>query len=249
MLDQGLAVFIRKPLSIDISSDPISHNPMLAQIDQMPFCPMLGNNEHVGTLPLNETEYYAHFSRVFLDGLEESTLKPGNKQSAGKLYPGAFGKKCCVTLSIQCQPELAMRVKHPGARPAMGGVMKPIEDCAMEEHIYYTAIAMSDSYFSKERYPNHRVFYKTPPIGCSVLGAGPMGMLFAVEWIGVVFFSIISEPFYAGSNKHKDALSMFNGFENVRDFGNPICIRRNTLFKTDDENKYGVAWGNTMKSL
>ncbi len=162
MLDQGLAVFIRKPLSIDISSDPISHNPMLAQIDQMPFCPMLGNNEHVGTLPLNETEYYAHFSGISLDGIEESTLKPGNKQSAGKLYPGAFGKKCCVTLSIQCQPELAMRVKHPGARPAMGGEMKPMEEIAMEEHIYYSAIAMSDSYFSKERYPDYRVFYIKP---------------------------------------------------------------------------------------
>ena len=123
---------------------------------------MLGNNEHLGILPLNETEFYAHFSEISLDGIEESTLKLGKTQSAGKLYPGVLGKKRCVTLSDTCYPELAMKVKVPGARPAMGGEMKPMEEIAMEEHIYYSAIAMSDSYFSKERYPDYRVFYIKP---------------------------------------------------------------------------------------
>ena len=40
-----------------------------------------------------------------------------------------------------------------------------------------------------------------------------MGMLFAAELIGVVFFSIISESFYAGSKNHKAALSMFDAVE------------------------------------
>eukprot|EP00981_Chlorochromonas_danica_P007003 scaffold1522_cov174-Ochromonas_danica.AAC.7 len=43
-------------------------------------------------------------------------------------------------------------------------------------------------------------------IGCSTLGAGPMGMLFAAEWIGIVFFSIFSEPFFATSKNHRAAL-------------------------------------------
>lgn len=102
------------------------------------------------------------------------------------------------------------------ARAPSGGKMKPIEEVAIEEQFAYTTIGMSDSYFSSEVYSDHQVFYKSSPIGRSTLGVGPMGMLFAAKWIGVVFFSIISEPFYAGSKDHRAALSMFDSVESQR---------------------------------
>jgi hypothetical protein len=113
----------------------------------------------------------------------------------------------------------------------------------MEEQFLYTTIAMSDSYFSSETYPDHQVFYKSPPIGCSTLGVGPMGMLFAAEWIGVVFFSIISQPFYAGSQNHIAALRMFDVMEAPRDVANPLLIPRNSMLKSNSSQKFGVAWG------
>lgn len=240
LIKKGFALFIRKSLSLDTSS--IADDQMLANIDDLPFCPPLGNDEFVGTLPLDESEYYDHFSRYSLSGIQESTLRPGKKKSAGKLFPGAFDKKCCVTLPSQCQPELATRVKEP-ARAASGGEMKPIEEVAMEEHFAYTTIGMSDSYFSSEVYPDHHVFYKSPPIGCSTLGAGPMGMLFAAEWIGVVFFSIISEPFFAGSKGHREALNMFDAVESSRDVAHPLLIPRDFLLNSNPRQKLGVAWG------
>eukprot|EP01031_Cornospumella_fuschlensis_P045176 gene45176-55263_t len=82
---KGLALFIRRPLSLDISG--VAGHPMLVNVDDLPFCPVLGNDKHVSTLPLDETEYYDHFSRYSLSGIQESTRKPGKKVSAGKLFP------------------------------------------------------------------------------------------------------------------------------------------------------------------
>lgn len=237
---KGFARFVRKPLSLDINI--VADHPMLANINDLPFCPSLGKDEYVGILPLDETEYYDHFSKYSLSGIQESTLRPGKKKSAGKLFPGAFNKKCCVALPSGCQPELATRVKEP-ARAASAGEMKPIEEVAMEEQFQYTTIAMSDSYFSSEIFPNHQAFYKSPPIGCSTLGAGPMGMLFAAEWIGVVFFSIISQPFFAGSKNHSAALRMFDELEASRDVSNPLLIPRDVKLKSNPREKLGVAWG------
>ena len=120
--------------------------------------------------------------------------------------------------------------------------MKPIDNVAMEELFQYTTIAMSHSYFSSVDYPNDHVFYKSPPMGCSTLGVGPMGMLFAVEWIGVIFYSIISEPFYAGSPNHRAALQMVDAMESPRDISDPFLIPRHEPFKTNRHEKRGVAW-------
>jgi len=70
-----------------------------------------------------------------------------------------------------------------------------------------------------------------------------MGMLFAAESIGVVFFSIISQPFYAGSQNHKAALSMFDTMESTRDVANPLLIPRDFVLKCNRLDKLGVAWG------
>jgi hypothetical protein len=215
---------------------------MLADMNDLPFCPSLGEDEYVGILPLDGTEYHDHFSRYSLNGILASTLTPGKDKSARRLYPGAFNKVCYVVLPSQCQPELATRVKET-ARAASAGAMKSIDEVAMEEHFLYTTIAMSDSYFSSVTYPDHLVFYKSPPIGCSILGAGPMGMLFAAEWIGVVFFSIISQPFYAASPNHREALRMFDALEPVRDVSNALLIPRNYVLNSDPSDRLGVAWG------
>ena len=100
LIKYGFARFIRKPLSLVTSA--FADHSMLVNIDDLPFCPSMGEDEHIGTLPLDETEYYDHFSRYSLSGIQESTLRPGNKKSAGQLFPGAFDKKCCVILPSQC---------------------------------------------------------------------------------------------------------------------------------------------------
>lgn len=239
MIEKGFARFIRKPLSLDTSI--VAGCSMLVNINNLPFCPSFDNDEFVGTLALNETEYYGHFSKYSLNGIQMSTLKPGNKISAINLFPGAFYKKSFVVLPSQCKPELATRVKEP-ARAASAGEMKPINEVALEELFQYTTIAMSDSYFSSEIYPIHHAFYKTPPIGCGTLGVGPMGMLFAAEWIGVVFFSIISQPFYAGSDNHKEALSMFDEMETKSAGQKPFLLSRDFVLTINDQ-KSGVGRG------
>eukprot|EP01031_Cornospumella_fuschlensis_P028165 gene28165-34010_t len=240
MMKQGFARFIRKPLSL--LTPALADHPMLVDIDDLPFCPSMGDDEHVGTFSLDETEYRDHFSRYSLSGIQESTLRPGNELSAKELFPGAFEKKCSVFLPGHCQPALATRVKEP-ARAASGGAVKSIDEVAMDELFIYTTIAISDSYFSSEVYPDHRVYYKSPPIGCGTLGAGPMGMLFAAEWIGVVFFSIISQPFFAGSSNHRAALNTFDTLESSRDVTNPLLIPTNLLLYSNPQEKRSVWWG------
>jgi hypothetical protein len=208
----------------------------------LPFCLSMGHDERVGTLALHEKHYYSFFATYALSGIQQSTLRSGEGELARRLFPGAFGKRVSVQLPYKCQPEFATRVKEP-ARAACTGEIKSIDDIAMEEQSIYSAIAMSDSYFSCQSCRDYRLFYKSPPIGCSTLGAGPMGMLFAVEWIGVLFLSIISQPFYAGSPRHQEALAMFDEIESSRGGSDPLRIPRSHVLHSNPREKWGVAWG------
>lgn len=210
---------------------------MLANADAVfPFCHPVCDDEHIGTLALNEEHYYQWFVRYSLSGIQETSREPGHRRLASQLYTEAFGKSVSVKLPRQCQPELATRVREP-ARAASAGAM------AMEEQAVYIAIGMSDSYFPKALCKQHRLFYASPPIGCSTLGAGPMGMLFAVEWIGVVFLSIVSQPFYAGSPRNQEALAMFDQIEAARDVSISLSIPHDVKLFSNPREKKGVAWG------
>eukprot|EP00598_Pedospumella_elongata_P011271 CAMPEP_0184988908 /NCGR_PEP_ID=MMETSP1098-20130426/26334_1 /TAXON_ID=89044 /ORGANISM="Spumella elongata, Strain CCAP 955/1" /LENGTH=502 /DNA_ID=CAMNT_0027513769 /DNA_START=120 /DNA_END=1628 /DNA_ORIENTATION=+ len=237
--DKGFAQFLRKALSIDLAA--IKHE-MVANIDDLPFCRPLGNDVYIGDLPLDETFYYNHYAAHCLAGTQECSKQPGNKAHASTLYPNAFGdRRCSVNLSSGCAPEFAMRVKDI-ARISENGEVKPIPAIALEELYHYTAISMAESYFSQEQYPEHRAYYKSPPLGAGVLGMGPMGMMFIAEWVGVIFFSIISEPFYAGSNKQAAAKAMIDDIESTREYSDPLLLPLTLPVKTSVE-KRGVAWG------
>lgn len=248
LIETGFARFIRMPLSLDLSRE--LSNPMLVKMDHLPFCTALRLNQYVGVLPLNEDAYYDHFAKVSLKGIQESTMTSGKKQAAKTLFPEAFSMKksrCPVTLPDNCQPELATRVKAPQL-PSFNGEMKSISDTAMEELVMYTTIGICDSYFSGDVGEGNYAFYPSPPIGCSVLGQGPVGMLFAVELIGVVFYSLLSEPFFAGTDKHKEAVAMFDRLAeregaDISD-QRPFYIPKEAEFlQPRDPTKEGVFWG------
>jgi len=54
--------------------------------------------------------------------------------------------------------------------------------------------------------PSQWLFYTRPPLGFAVVASPPMGWIVAVEWVGCLFVSPFSQPFFLGSASHKAAV-------------------------------------------
>lgn len=234
-----ISQFLKIPLTFDPKM--LDSTMKVDELD-LQFCRVDKTDDpRVGVLPLVETYYYDHFARRCLSGTQSCSAAQGHKAHASSLYADAFGKrKSAIKLSSSCAPEFAMNVKDK-TRIAENGEVKPVPPIAVEEMLHYTAIAMTSSFFPYSDL-THRLYYSSPPLGAALLGMGPMGMLFAVEWVGVPFYSIASQPFYAGSRKQAEAKKIFDEVERTRDYKNPLKVPLNLPVRSSPE-KPGVTWG------
>jgi hypothetical protein len=53
----------------------------------------------------------------------------------------------------------------------------------------------------------HRRFFSYPPVGFGLAAFPHVGYLVAVEWIGKLFVSVVSQPFFLGSPEHEAAIA------------------------------------------
>ena len=51
------------------------------------------------------------------------------------------------------------------------------------------------------------LFYDRPPLGYALCGAPPVGWVVAIEWIGRLYISAYSRPFFLGSGEHRAAIA------------------------------------------
>jgi hypothetical protein len=88
------------------------------------------------------------------------------------------------------------------------------------------------------------LFYDRPPLGYAVCGAPPIGWIVSIEWIGRLFISAYSQPFFLGSEQHKSVIDLLDkpNFDEPLDLSLQFSTGDWICRKSDDSSGRIVAW-------
>ena len=98
--------------------------------------------------------------------------------------------------------------------PAFTGEVKPAHssgDSKARAHLFdeivtYAMLGMLGSFFYGVRRHAHR-FFRAPPYAFALAAFPHVGYIVAVEWAGKLLTSVVSEPFFVGSDAHAAAVA------------------------------------------
>jgi hypothetical protein len=116
------------------------------------------------------------------------------------------------SFSRNCLPELHVRGKVTAShafRPAFNGEVKSVGITWLEQAVYYTAMDMVRIFFPASEDGaacGPRRFFSRPPLGFALVTFPHVGYIVALEWIGVLFVSPVSAPFFVDSSEHAAAI-------------------------------------------
>jgi hypothetical protein len=130
----------------------------------------------------------------------------GAKSLKRPVVPGA-------TIPWGCYPELLTTVREP-FHPAFTGEVKPAHssgDTTARAHLFdevvtYAMLGTLGSFFRDVPDGSHR-FFRAPPYAFALAAFPHVGYLVAVEWVGKLLVSVVSEPFFLGSDAHAAAVA------------------------------------------
>ena len=209
-------------LQVGLTSFVMDAPPRLDSLTNLSQADSLGALRNAGSpadLLSEETLYplSTAFVPSWVDATQRSTgLRKGAK-SARTLF--GFTNKIPppqvpgFNLPWGCQPELlaVATIFHP----AFGGEVKSAKSSGdsktpapkmFDELVTYVTLGMVASLF-RDVPVGHRRFFSHPPLGYGLAAFPHVGYLLAVEWIGKLFVSIVSQPFFLGSPEHKTAVA------------------------------------------
>lgn len=132
--------------------------------------------------------------------------------TASALFPGISGLSFVSSL-MNCKPELALRSRLPRV-PGFNGELRTMGDMKMfDGAATHVCLDMARSFFTnwevgsaEPSAANQWLFHTRPPLGFAVVGAPPVAWVVAVEWVGRLFLSAFSQPFFLGSESHTSAI-------------------------------------------
>ena len=108
-----------------------------------------------------------------------------------------------------CMPELltSSRNFHPGFNGEVKSAISRGESSPkmFDELLTYVFLGTAASLFANVP-AGHRRFFSYPPVGFGLAAFPHVGYLVAVEWIGKLFVSVVSQPFFLGSPEHEAAI-------------------------------------------
>ena len=176
-----------------------------------------------------ESCFYA-LATAHLPGFAESVGGPGGDVSAVALFTQAALSTAVWSFPSHCKPELHARSAagspgRPAHCPAFNGELKSAGDGrALEQAVYYTTMDMVRVFFPAQRAAfdktgfaaiaataeaaqHQRLYYTHPPTGYALVGYPYVGHLLALEWVGKVLVSPVSQPFFLGGPQHASAVA------------------------------------------
>ena len=181
------------------------------------------------TLPCDATVAAAFARQLQRSGGDARELAQGTAAhaSAASLLPafaeqggGAAATAQCSgawvlspTQSPVCEPALDVQAATSAAlplRPGFGGQVKSAADCqALGQAAYNTALDMTRVFFpaADARTPCARRYFTTPPLGFALVGSSHVAYIAALEWVGKLLVSPLSQPFVLESAQHAAALA------------------------------------------
>ena len=157
-----------------------------------------------------------------------------------------------ATVPWSCMPELL--TKGAAFHPAFNGEVKSAMSSGegsrlhmFDEVATYAVLGMLGSYFLDVPAGSHR-FFRAPPHAFSLVAMAHVGYLVAVEWVGKVFISAVSEPFFLDSERHRAAIGllpdsdMSGGAVDMPVAKVPVAAWPPAPTSADDKWQAGVIW-------
>jgi len=118
-----------------------------------------------------------------------------------------------IALPWGCMPEILTSSEdfHPAfngeAKSAQSSGDVKMADARMyDQLVTYVTLGIVGSLFKGVPKGRHR-FFTIPPVGYGLAALAHVGYLVAVEWIGKLFMSVVSQPFFLGSPEHEAAIA------------------------------------------
>ena len=162
---------------------------------------------------MQEGSFYASASS-HLPAFACRVAHEGGAMAAQALFSSAGLCSAAWRFTGASQPELHVRAATSPARPfrpAFNGEVKSAGDgLALEQAAYYTAMDMVRVFFPAEDAVTpcrERRFFHTPPLGFALVGYPHVAYLIALEWVGRLLVSPLSQPFLLESPQHAAAVA------------------------------------------
>lgn len=209
MLQDGLSVF---------AMDSSPHVDSLATLSQAKSLVRLHEAGAPTTLLAEEALY--PISTAFVPEWVDVTPRPADLRLGAKAASTLFGfsgrnpppEIPGFSLPWTCRPELLTSASQ--YHPAYGGEVKSAMSSQdksgapklFDELVTYTTLGMVASLFRNVP-PGFRRFFAHPPIGYGLVALAHVGYYVAIEWIGKLFVSVVSQPFFLGSPQHQAAVA------------------------------------------
>jgi len=87
-----------------------------------------------------------------------------------------------------------------------------------------------------------RRFFKFPPLGYGLAALSHVGYLVAVEWVGRLFVSVVSQPFFLGSPEHEAAIAALPDYNYERSYEDTDFAGIPALAWPRDDDTIRVTW-------
>jgi len=173
---------------------------------QNPYSKFFKESNDLAVL-LSEKTYYAEAS-LAPSWIEPNLREANAKQNRSAVFPGTDGKRKFLEFA-EFEPGLFTRVstdKRPN--PGFNGEIKSAGTgrVMFDEVASYVLFSIIDSYFTNNQEESCRIFYENVPIGFGLMGMAGVGYLVCMEVIGKAFVTPCSQPFFIGSNEHKQTI-------------------------------------------
>ena len=159
-----------------------------------------------------EGPFYTLASRFLPSGAESVGDPVGDMEAASLFSPSGLLTRSWA-FAAKCLPELHVRgavsAERP-YRPAFNGEITSISATWLDQAVYYTAMDLVRIFFPASadgRAPGRRRFFSKPPVGFAIVAFPHVGYLVALEWIGALFVSPVSAPFFLGGAEHQAAVA------------------------------------------
>ena len=148
-----------------------------------------------------------------------------------------------------CFPELRAAVSSPFWPPYNGEAKSATSSgetasrpLLWDEVLTYSMLGMLGSYFRDVPAHNHR-FYRRAPYAFALAAFAHVGYIVAVEWVGKLIATVVSEPFFLGSPAHEAAVTRLPGESFDGDFVDvPVESMRLMAWAPRDVRRPHVLW-------
>lgn len=176
------------------------------------FCKLLGRVDNNTRGLMTEKTMYASASSL-LPAFARRVVDGVGTVSAQALFTTAGLRSRGWEFSPQCQPKLHVCADTSPARPfrpGFNGEVKSAGDgLALEQAAYYTAMDMTRVFFPAvdAHTPCPRRYFTSPPLGFAIVGFPHVAYIVALEWIGKLLVSPLSQPFILESEQHAAAVA------------------------------------------